>query len=319
MNADEKFLNQLSETIERLRARIEQHGDHIGGHETRTRVILIDPLLRSLGWDTEDPEMVIHEHRVGSLKVDYALFSEKMLIGILEAKALGSKLNDADLVKYVDELPRVPVIAFTNGDEWRFFWWKSNGRRREFVRVSSGESFRTGWEFNQKIGRVVVQHQYPRPPENQVTGNPTPSPKEKIGAGEDNAGLKVWHSLTEMKPAGGKEDRRPTSIKFENGEELVVTSWAKVYEQTGRYVDGRGLVRKEDHPVVLAEGRRVRKCAMNTNPVHPHGRAFAARVKIREGVWMDKELGSNEALWRYSIRMLKRFGIDPSAVKVTFD
>lgn len=318
MNTDDGILVELAATIERLRSRMTQHEEHVGGHETRTRVILIDPLLRSLGWDPEDPEIVVHEYRAGSLKLDYALVDQGEVIGIVEAKALGSKLNDAAWGKYAEQLPGVPVIAFTNGDEWRFFR-KSNKRIREIVKVSSGESFRAGFEVNQKIGRVVVQHQYPRPPENQVTGNPTPSPKGKVVIVKDNARLTVWHSLTEVKPAGGKEDRRPTSIKFENGEELAVTSWGKVYEQTGRYVDGRGLVRKEDHPVVLAEGRQVRKCAMNTTPVHPHGRSFAVPVKIREGVWMDKELGSNEARWRYSIRMLKRFGIDPSAVKVTFD
>lgn len=61
MNTDDGILEELEATIERLRSRMTQHEEHVGGHETRTRVILIDPLLRSLGWDPEDPEIVVHE------------------------------------------------------------------------------------------------------------------------------------------------------------------------------------------------------------------------------------------------------------------
>ncbi len=318
MNADEKFLNQLSETIEQLRSRIERHGADIGGHETRTRVVLIDPLLRSLGWDTEDPEMVVHEHRAGSLKLDYALVDQGEVIGIVEAKVLGSKLNDAAWGKYVAELPRVPVVAFTNGDEWRFFR-KSNKWQPETVRVSSGESFRTGWEFNQKFGRDAVQTQNHEPTEVREHDRSPPETQEAVGTVGVHDGQRAWHSLTEVSPARGKKNKRPTAIKFASGEELAVSSWEKVYEQTGRYVDGRGLVLDEDHPVVLAERLPVRKCAMNTSPVHPHGRDFARRIKIREGLWMEREVGSIERLWKYSIRMLERFGIDASTVKVAFD
>ena len=318
MNADEKFLNQLSETIEQLRSRIARHGADIGGHETRTRVVLIDPLLRSLGWDTEDPETVVHEHRAGSLKLDYALVDQGEVIGIVEAKVLGSKLNDAAWGKYVAELPRVPVVAFTNGDDWRFFR-KSNGWQPETVRVSSGESFRTGWEFNQKFGRVAVRRQHPAHTDSQDPEIPPTEPREVPIAVRVDEGQRAWHSLTEVSPARGKKNKRPTAIKFASGEELAVSSWEKVYEQTGRYVDGRGLVLDEDHPVVLAERLPVRKCAMNTSPVHPHGRDFARRIKIREGLWMEREVGSIERLWKYSIRMLERFGIDASTVKVAFD
>ena len=166
MNTDEKYLIQLSETIEQLRCRITEHGKHIGGHETRTRVILIDPLLRSLGWEPEDPALVVHEHPIGDLRVDYALFRRGKVIGILEAKALGSKLSDSDLAKYVEEIPGVPVIAFTNGNEWRFFRksGKRKSRTRETVKVSSGASFKTGFLIYQKIGPdLVIEPNGPRP------------------------------------------------------------------------------------------------------------------------------------------------------------
>lgn len=293
MNEDDGQLDRLDETIVRLRARIEQYGDHIGGHETRTRVILIDPLLRSLGWDTEDPEMVVHEHRVGSLKVDYALFSEKMLIGILEAKALGSKLNDADLVKYVDELPRVPVIAFTDGDEWRFFWWKSNGRRREIVRVSSGESFRTGWEFNQKIGRVVVQRQYPGPPDNP-----------------DTEVEREWYPLCDQMP-----DSHPRWVRMGETAPTEWASWRRLYVDVAKYLVSSGDIRPSDLPIWVTKGQ---KWAINHEPTGPDGEPFISRALIGPDMWLEAH-GNPKTHRDYSCRLLRRFHSYPESVQVCFD
>ena len=46
------------ETLETLKARIKEHGAHIGAYESRTRVTLIDPMLCTLGWDVSDPSLV---------------------------------------------------------------------------------------------------------------------------------------------------------------------------------------------------------------------------------------------------------------------
>ena len=43
--------------------------------EALTRATLIDPLLRELGWDTEDPALVAPEYRLGRGYADYALLS----------------------------------------------------------------------------------------------------------------------------------------------------------------------------------------------------------------------------------------------------
>ena len=52
------MLDDLQGVIEKLRNMIESHHDYLSGHETCTRQVLIDPLLRELGWDVTDPDMV---------------------------------------------------------------------------------------------------------------------------------------------------------------------------------------------------------------------------------------------------------------------
>ena len=49
------LLESLLECVNEIRARIEAHGDALRKSETQTRYALIDPLLRELGWDTQEP------------------------------------------------------------------------------------------------------------------------------------------------------------------------------------------------------------------------------------------------------------------------
>ncbi len=67
--------------IRQLRSRAQDHWEYLstGERETRTKYALIDPILRSLGWDTEDPTQVRLEYEVDpkredARRVDYALF-----------------------------------------------------------------------------------------------------------------------------------------------------------------------------------------------------------------------------------------------------
>lgn len=57
-------LESLLGLVGELRGRIETHGDSLRQSEALTRYALIDPLLRELGWDTGDLDVVIPEFSV---------------------------------------------------------------------------------------------------------------------------------------------------------------------------------------------------------------------------------------------------------------
>ena len=54
-------MNELIELIQQLRERAQEHEDLLGVNESLVRYVLIDPLLRGLGWDTEDPHHMVPE------------------------------------------------------------------------------------------------------------------------------------------------------------------------------------------------------------------------------------------------------------------
>lgn len=93
-------LGELVECIELLQERIRLHRDALRESETRTRMALIDPLLRALGWDVFDPEVVIPEYKAGGGRADYALLrTDGQPAATVEAKKLGEMLSippDAD-------------------------------------------------------------------------------------------------------------------------------------------------------------------------------------------------------------------------------
>ena len=66
-------LDELMECIDLLQERMRSHRDTLRENETRTRMALIDPMLRALGWDVSDPAAVTPEYKGGGGWADYAL------------------------------------------------------------------------------------------------------------------------------------------------------------------------------------------------------------------------------------------------------
>lgn len=81
-------LESLLTLVEKLRERIDAYGDRLHKSESLTRYVLIDPLLRELGWDTENPTLVIPEYKGVGGSADYALFSGDKPLMIVEPRAI---------------------------------------------------------------------------------------------------------------------------------------------------------------------------------------------------------------------------------------
>ena len=56
------LLEEFVETIKVIRNRMVTHRDTLRENQIRTRMALVEPVLRALGWDTGDPAMVQPNH-----------------------------------------------------------------------------------------------------------------------------------------------------------------------------------------------------------------------------------------------------------------
>jgi len=92
-------------------------------NEAATRAVLIDPVLRELGWDTANTYMVEVEKTLNHSQADYALNDDGGIVRIIiEAKKLGDNLGQYDnqLVQYVYTF-KPTSIFLTDGIVWRHY------------------------------------------------------------------------------------------------------------------------------------------------------------------------------------------------------
>ena len=133
-------LDSLLSLVEKLRERIDNHRDDLSKNETLTRYALIDPLLRELGWDTEDPALVMPECKVSDKskdRVDYALLGNGNTIMVIEAKSLGTPLKEA-LAKAFNYRQKMDARYFsvTDGQHWEIHDYKPfSGDEKKTVQI----------------------------------------------------------------------------------------------------------------------------------------------------------------------------------------
>ena len=108
------------------------------GKEYRTRYYVIDPVIRSLGWDTENPSECEVELDTGKGEADYVLLisrnSKREGVVLIEAKSLDADLfkHEDQLKDYIDALCRrntgPEVAVLTNGRDWWVYDLDSQAR-----------------------------------------------------------------------------------------------------------------------------------------------------------------------------------------------
>jgi hypothetical protein len=92
-------------------------------NEENTKMALIAPMIRALGWDTTDPDEVNCEfrHKPKDTPVDFALMLQRTPRLLIEAKPLGHDLNERRAVNQVISYSTqagVQWVVLTNGAEW---------------------------------------------------------------------------------------------------------------------------------------------------------------------------------------------------------
>ena len=123
---DERESNLLSD----LRAYAENVGPHLEhcDSEQQTKVSLINPFIKVLGHDVQDPRKVRFEfstdHHLNT-RVDYAILDDDGKARILvEAKKVNTDLNregTSQVRSYLMTVGSAEFVALTNGAEWRWF------------------------------------------------------------------------------------------------------------------------------------------------------------------------------------------------------
>ena len=116
---------RLIQVLEQVKQSAKQHEWKLKKNEAITRAVLIDPVIRALGWDTTNPDMVEFERYYKDTKLDYALNDPKGDVRIIvEAKAFGVNLNDDKIFTIILTYGityKIPSIFLTDGLVWKHY------------------------------------------------------------------------------------------------------------------------------------------------------------------------------------------------------
>ncbi len=291
-------IDDLARRISELAERARKYADVFRRSEAATRASLIEPFLRLLGWDTEDPAQVRPEFPTQSGRPDYALLGDDgrplMFVG---AKPYG---RQEDLMQYISYCVREGVRYFvaTDGVLWEVYdtsapkplqeklvtrWDILNDPPVEVLRKSFA------------IARGVRERtEAPRPITDTTTAKPRPS-----------AGLR----LDEINP---KKVKLPFSVIFPDGQRYDVKAWRGLLVSVIEWLIKTGRLTEKQLP--LRAERATKRYLVNTKPVHITGSSFTAPEKVLN-VYVETHF-SSRYIKRMACYALSECGVDPKQVLV---
>jgi hypothetical protein len=213
------------EAIERVRERIERHGSKLSQNEMLTRYALVDPILRALGWDTEDPEQVVPEFQTEVGRPDYILHCADLRIGV-EAKRLGADERTFEQA-YMRAAPlwqakRIRYYIITDGDRW-VLWDISQPKEKGLIADIQLSRDNPG-----DAARQLLALWRPAMPEVKVgaplvaTGEQESEERRKP---ETRVETQLEQSLQRLKEQVRPGQSPPTSIRFPDGTQEDLRTW----------------------------------------------------------------------------------------------
>ena len=293
-------MRELLEAIERVRERIERHGSKLSQNEMLTRYALVDPILRALGWDTEDPEQVVPEFSTKAGRADYALLVKGEPYIIVEAKPLGATLTNAAQqgVNYcVTE--GIPYFVCTDGNRWVIYDTFKRVPLEE--KIIAQAEISNGGDVNYDAARQLLALWRPAMPEVKVAKPPVLS--RKGGPPPTPSGLSLQELRKQMRPGQSP----PTSIRFPDGTQEDLRTWKDLLVAVAKWA----------LPKLKQKGKLpLDNLIQDQDRLIQNGRQMLRPQDIGYGWLMETNFSSKDCV-RNAVRILEAAGVSADQVFVT--
>ncbi len=312
-------LESLLELVETLRGRIDEHGAALRLSEALTRAALIDPLLRELGWDTEDPALVMPEYRLGRGYADYALLNDGRPLIMVEAKKLGTPLQDAASqgIGYCIE-DGIGYFAVTDGQRWEIYETHKMAPIFEklTVRFAITESPAITCLKAMALWRPAVEHGSVMPAETPIVGlediqRRLVAESTTLNAAnntvEDGTNTSDWVPLSDLGPQGG--DTPPVEIQFPDNSKVALGRWNLIAVESTRWLYANNYLNASNWRI-----QRATRYIVSDAPIHPNGKEFTMPSNVGSLYVEINYSGLNQV--KNARLIIEHAGQDPSQFKV---
>ena len=301
------LLDDLYQAIEKLRERMEIHQDKLKQSEALTRNALVDPLLRALGWDTEDPALAMPEYRLGSGFADYALLNAGKPAIVIEAKKLGTPLYSAaeQSVTYCVN-DGIRYFVATDGRKWDVYETHRPVPLAEKKIVSFDITDSPAdvcldaivlWRRSVQSGIVrkartpllepesaapIAATQPEIKPEPSVHIEPSPAPFNQPATADINSiPGDNWQKLIDLQAVAG--EKPPPEIRFPDGSLAKIEDWVDIPVQVVRWLCQQDKLDEARIPVRNGKGKNY---LLAGSPYHSTGKKFVS-AKEAEHLYLE--------------------------------
>ena len=324
-------MEELLRLVGALRKRIDDHGTALRENEALTRYALVDPLLRCLGWNTEDPLQVIAEYSIPkspAKAADYALFARDAHANsnlpniIVEAKKLHTALDDAErqALEYC-MLDGFEFFVVTDGQTWRLSEThrKGNLEAKRIVQFDLRSDpmadvcrkalalWRQG--FKESVVGVAPTHhsgsnggKSSLDPDGGVSQTKAwaGSSSSNKATSADKVGIEDWTELSSLSPQVGM---KPVELKVPTGAVVAANNWRNVMIEIVKWLTTTGSLSAASQP--LRVGNRYVFASL---PEHPSGKPFTSPGEAGE-LFVETHYSAKDAM-RHARSIVKHVGMD---------
>ena len=303
-------LDNLQSAIEKLQKTIEAHHGYLAENETRTRQVLIDPLLRKLRWDVSNPNIVQLEYRVGELRADYALMAKGQPVAVIEAKSLGSNLKDRDMGQAFGyaSMASISYAIVTDGDKWEMYEVFKRTKKLEEKLLMKLELSQQSAHKNAKQAlamrkpNLTAKKPVFKPPRRASKRNKSPKPPKPLGH--------KWYSFDSGK--WYPQYTKPSQLKIGNYVDVEVNFWRDVIHEVVVWLVNEERLNDNHCPIETGKWTFVSSEAVNRD-----GTPFKNPRQLPKGFILQRGLTTEEQ-WNGLRKMLDQLQVDTSTIQVFY-
>lgn len=343
-------MNNLNEALAPIIERIKKFRSLYEQSEMAVRDQIVNPILRSLGWNPENPEEVQPNVSIEEGVPDYSLIKSGKSILFVEVKKLGIDIEQKEVIRQLakysfSEGTKYGVL--TNGAVWilvRSFEegttlterivWKTDLENEELPSICR-KITTISKDYIEQIETLVKKVQILDEiwqslldePEEMIKGL-MPVVKSIITQGypdyqfedteiEDLLKERVREIIsgpseeeTPIEPTSWRGGR-PGKMKLK-GEFFELRYSFEILVNAANWLIKIGKLKPSDSPIVIVRGKRY---LINKDPKHKYGDDFRAPKKLSSGLWIETAFSTANCII-YTKRLLEKFGVSSDILTI---
>lgn len=347
-------MNNLNEALESIKEKIKKYRSLYEQNEQAVRDQIVNPLLRNIGWNPENPEEVQPNVSTEEGIPDYLLLKNGKKILFIEAKKLSIDIEQKDIVRQLAKYSFVEGTKYgilTNGVVWlliRSFEegttlterivWKADLENEEipaFLRKITTVSKSNIEQIELLIKKVQILDEIWQTildePEELIKGL-MPVVKSLISQGYPNYQFNdieiedlLRERLKEMLTGRAEEtlseiSAGESSIKSGEGPKRMKLK-GEVFEIHNSYDI---LVNTANWLIKIGKLRTSdcpivigygKRNLINKEPKHKYGNNFRAPKRLSNGLWIETHYSTSSAI-NYAKRLIEKFGLSPDILVI---